>query len=179
MDKNWVGVLKAVIVASILSAVPTARASQTPQPASELNQLLFFEGSWSCRVKPTDSPEIEEFTWDVQRTLNGFWYTATVQSQQASRSTTIQHEFLGYDTAAKKLLRTFVTDKGNLINMNSSGWRANKLVWEGVVVTKGQKIPLRETITRKTATEFAATWAVSKTEGQWTLISGETCKKLG
>lgn len=62
--------------------------------------------------------------------------------------------------------------------MNSSGWRKNKLVWEGVVVTRGRKIPLREEIARKIATD-AATWAVSKDEGQWTLISSETYKKLG
>lgn len=101
------------------------------------------------------------------------------QSQLNSKPLKVQEEFLGYDTAAKKLLRLFVTNEGNLVNLSSSGWETEKLIWEGTVITKGQKIPLREQITRKTATEFAATWAISKTKGKWTPVSEETCKKLG
>ncbi|AFY97054.1 Protein of unknown function (DUF1579) (plasmid) [Chamaesiphon minutus PCC 6605] len=179
MRKSWIGAMRVSLATLLLSTIPIAAISQhAPKPTSELNQLTFFAGVWSCRVRPTDSAAIEEFTWNVQRTLKDFWYIATVQTKQTSKLTTIQHEFLGYDTAAKKLLRTFVSDKGNLIEMNSSGWEANTFVWEGSVVTNGRKIPLREAITRKAATEFTATWEVRKTGEQWAVVSNETCRKL-
>jgi hypothetical protein len=179
MRKSWIGAMRVSFATLLLSTVPIAAVSQhSPKPTSELNQLTFFAGAWSCRVRQTDSAAIEEFTWNVQRTLNDFWYIATVQAKQTSKPTTIQHEFLGYDTAGKKLLRTMVSDEGNLIDMNSSGWEANKFVWEGSVVTNGRKIPLREAITRKTATEFTANWEVRKTGEQWAVVSNETCTKL-
>lgn len=159
-----------------------AQSPQSPKPVPELNQLSFFVGTWRCFVNPTDqSPEIE-LTWNVQPDLNNFWYAATAfvkQRESNSNPLKVQEEVLGYDSAAKKLLRHFVTNEGNLVNLASSGWEAEKLIWEGTVITNGQKIALREQITRKTATEFAATWAISKTKGKWTPVSEETCKKLG
>ncbi len=179
MGKSWIGAMRVSFATLLLSTISSSAVSQqSPKPTSELNQLTFFVGAWSCRVRPTDSAAIEEFTWNVQRTLKGFWYIATVQTKQISKPTTIQHEFLGYDTAAKKLLRTFVSDEGNLIDMNSSGWEANKFVWEGSVVTNGRKIPLRETITKKLPSEFTATWEAKKTGEQWAVVSNETCTKL-
>lgn len=160
----------------------STQSPQPPKPVPELDQLTFFAGTWRCFVKPTDqSPEIE-LTWNVQPNLNNFWYTATAEVKQLESNSNplkVQEEVLGYDTAAQKLLRLFVTNEGNLVNLGSSGWEAEKLIWEGTVITNGQKIPLREKITRKTATEFVATWAISQVEGQWTPISSETCKKLG
>lgn len=164
------------------SVASTQSPQQSPKPVPELNQLTFFVGTWRCFVNPTDqSPDIE-LTWNVQPNLNNFWYTATAevkQSQSNSNLLKVQEEVLGYNTAAKKLLRFFVTNEGNLVDLSSLGWGAEKLIWEGTVITKGQKIALRETITRKTATEFAATWAISQAKEQWTPISEETCKKLG
>jgi hypothetical protein len=160
----------------------STQSPPSPKPVPELDQLSLFIGTWRCFVNPTDqSPEIE-LTWNVQPDLNNFWYTATAfvkQRESNSNPLKVQQEVLGYDSAAKKLLRYFVTNQGNLVNLGSSGWEAEKLIWEGTVITKGQKIPLREQITRKTATEFAATWAISKTKGKWTPVSEETCKKLG
>lgn len=170
------------VISPEATSMASTQSPQSPKPVSELDQLTFFVGAWRCFVNPTDqSPEIE-LTWNVQSNLNNFWYTATAevkQSQLNSKPLKVQEEFLGYDTAAKKLLRLFVTNEGNLVNLSSSGWETEKLIWEGTVITKGQKIPLREQITRKTTTEFAATWAISKTKGKWTPVSEETCKKLG
>lgn len=119
-------------------SMASTQSPQPPKPVSELDQLTFFVGAWRCFVNPTDqSPEIE-LTWNVQSNLNNFWYTATAevkQSQLNSKPLKVQEEFLGYDTAAKKLLRLFVTNEGNLVNLSSSGWETEKLIWEG---TAGQ-----------------------------------------
>lgn len=89
-------------------------------------------------------------------------------------------EFLGYDIATKKLVRSVVVGNGNSFNMSASDWQDNKLIWSGTVVDRqqGQSIPLREEIVRENSDRFKATYFVPDESGGWKPVVDETCARL-
>lgn len=176
--------LLSLINLAALAPIAQSQEKQASQPPPELNQLQYFQGTWRCDGKPIDPssslPPIE-LSWNVKRDLDNFWYIGQAEQKRSpvNPNPIKSREFLGYDAASKNFIRLIVASGGDLLNFRSPGWQARTLIWEGTLVTRGQKIPLRETITQKNENEFSATYYdFSQAEGQWKPQSEEICKKL-
>lgn len=142
---------------------------QTPQ---ELEQLEFFQGTW--RVEETvagssSPPKISKSK--IKQDLNNFWYIGSnkeIRSQSNPNPKINGRVFLGYNTSSQRFIRLTVLDNGDYINMTSTGWEGNQLVWEGTLVRMGQSIPLRQTITKESESNFVSTYSIlNENNGEW------------
>ncbi|XGV96768.1 MAG: hypothetical protein ACAF41_29095 [Leptolyngbya sp. BL-A-14] len=171
-------IASAIVLA--LLAIPThaAEPPALPKPDPQLEQLQYFQGKWSCAVKPVNAPanrSAELFTWEVKRELNNFWFLGQAVTKQ---SVAITHDTLGYNTLSKRFGRTILTGDGQFINLLSDGWSGETWVWEGSVVRGTQRNGLRETIAKKGDRVFEATYEQADlAKKDWQPVLKETCRK--
>ncbi len=155
--------------------------SSTSQFISELDEIAYFEGTWRCEQPPSLlSSESTALNWQVERDLNGSWYVgyaeevATATNPEPVNS----REFLGYDAIAEHFIRVSAVSNGNLLNLTSSGWQGEQLIWEGTVTTRSELISLRQMITRENENTFTATYFVlNAVSNEWQAVISETCER--
>lgn len=169
-------------MAVTISTTSTIAIAQTStQTPPELDRLQYFEGTWRCQQPAAPALPSNTFIWTVKRDLNNFWYLGNAEETQSLENgePINSREFLGYDIAAKKLVRSVVVGNGNFFNMTGSDWQDNKLVLSGTVVDKekGQSIPLRQEIVRDGNDRFTATYFIPDDEGNWQPVVDETCAR--
>lgn len=149
------------------------------QPPAELNRLEYFQGTWRCRQPALPASPSGAFTWTVSKALNGFWYIGKAEETQTpdDGQPVNSREFLGYNTASKKLVRSVVVGNGNSFNLTATNWQDKKLIWSGTVIDNGQAIPLREEIIQDSPDRFTATYFIADEEGNWKPVVDETCDR--
>jgi hypothetical protein len=163
-----------------LTALPPIPLAQALNVPPELEQLVYFQGVWRCEQPLEETSESVALTWKVERDLNNFWFIGYAEEMPSATNSqpVSSRDFLGYDTAAKRFIRSVVVSNGNLLNLTSSGWRGDQFVWEGSVVRMGRSIPIREVITKESANRFAATYFVlNNAEDGWQSVINETCRR--
>ena len=162
---------------NILNLNYDAIAQSETQPPSELDRLSYFLGTWRCQQPAAPETPSGVFIWTVQRDLNNFWYLGNAEETQSPNDSEPinSREFLGYDVAAKKLVRSVVVGNGNFFNLTATDWQENTLIWEGTVIDKGVSIPLRQEIIRDSQNKFTATYFVTDDNGNWQPVVDETC----
>ena len=147
------------------------------QPPAELDRLKYFEGNWRCQ-QPADSSESSAvFTWNVTKGLNDFWYLGNAEQPVPDGQPINSREFLGYNAASKKLVRSVVVGNGNSYNMTADDWSEDKLVWSGEITMKGVSQPLRQEIVRDRPDKFTATYFVPDEDNNWQPVVDETCTR--
>ena len=173
------GQLNLVSCAIILATINySAIARAESQPPPELNRLEYFEGNWRCQ-QPADSTKPSGvFTWNVTLGLNDFWYLGKAQQTSPEGQPINSQEFLGYDAAAKKLIRSVVVGNGNSYQMTADDWSNNKLVWTGTIVRQGSSFPLRQEIVRDSEDKFSATYFVPDDNDRWNPVVDEACDRI-
>ena len=154
--------------------------SESSQPPPELERLEYFAGKWRCQQPAAPETPSGVFIWTVQRDLNNFWYLGNAEETQSPNDgkPINSREFLGYDVAAKKLVRSVVVGNGNFFNLTATDWQDGILIWEGTVIDKGVSTPLREEIIRDSQDKFTATYFVTDDSGNWQPVVDETCDRL-
>ncbi|MBD2074602.1 DUF1579 family protein [Phormidium sp. FACHB-592] len=164
---------------SLTALSPTSLAQSFSLPP-ELEQLVYFQGVWRCEQPTAGTAESVALTWKVERALNGFWFIGYAEEMpSATKAQPISsRDFLGYDTAAKRFVRSVVVGNGNALNLTSSGWQNNQFVWQGSVVRTGRAMPIREVITKESANRFTAIYFVlhAAKEG-WQPVVNEICRR--
>lgn len=168
-------------IALTLAVLP-GQATELPasllKPDPQLEQLQYFQGQWSCAVKPVDAPanrSAEPFTWEVKRVLNNFWFLGQAATKQ---NVAITHDTLGYNTLTRRFGRTILTGDGQFINLLSDGWSDESWVWEGSLVQGSQKSGLRQAIVKKGDRAFEATYSkLDPMKKEWQPLLKETCQK--
>lgn len=174
---------RACFIASAIALVlvmpaHAAEPPALPKPDPQLEQLQYFQGKWSCAVKPVNDPAnrpAEPFTWEVKRVLNNFWFLGQTATRQ---NVAITQDTLGYNTLSKRFGRTILTGDGQFINLLSDGWSSDKWVWEGSVVRGTQKNGLRETIVKQGDRAFEAIYdQPDPVKKEWQPVLKESCRK--
>ncbi|MEO0826928.1 MAG: hypothetical protein AAFW84_29840 [Cyanobacteria bacterium J06635_15] len=176
--------LAAIALLSVTSLPAFTRgvqAEQIPQVPPELDQLAYFEGTWRCE-QPADSLAFESvaLTWLVERDLNNFWYVGYAEEMTSisNPNPVNSREFLGYDAAARHFVRMAAVGNGNLLNLTSSGWQGEQLIWEGTVTVEDQAIFLRQIITQESENQFSATYFIlDDVSHEWQPVVNETCER--
>ena len=172
--------LSTIGLAVTLTVANLAVARAESQPPSELERLDYFAGTWSC-TQPADSDEpSDKFTWKVERGLNDFWYLGNAQQDIVPEDgkPINSQEFLGYDVAQQKLVRSVVVGNGNSYNLSADDWQDDKLVWQGAIVMNGKSTPLKEEIVRDSRDKFYATYFVPGKEDNWIPVVNESCDRI-
>lgn len=147
------------------------------QPPAELDRLDYFEGNWRCQQPAESEPASGVFTWNVTRDLNDFWYLANAVQPVPDGRPINSQEFLGYNTASNKLVRSVVVGNGNSYNMTADDWSDDKLIWSGEITMQGVSQPLRqEIVVRDSPNKFTATYFVREAE-TWQPVVNETCDR--
>lgn len=166
--------IKTISFAIILTIINSTITRAESQPPAELNRLKYFEGTWRCQQPADNNDPSGVFAWNVERGLNDFWYLGNAEQPVFDGQPINSQEFLGYNAALKKLVRSVVVGNGNSYNMTADDWSDNKLVWSGEITMKGVSQPLRQEIVRDSQDKFTATYFVSGEE-DWTPVVDETC----
>lgn len=162
------------------SAIAQEAKPQQPQPPKELERLEYFQGTWRCQQPAAPASANSIFIWNVKRGLNNFWYVGNAQEIKSPNNAKPvgSQEFLGYNGASKKLIRSAVVGDGNSYNMTASDWKDGKLVWEGILFRMGQSTPLRQEIIQNSQDKFTATYFIPDKANKWKPAVDETCERV-
>lgn len=188
---HWNLAIASGLMGSLISGLslinsPAARGQTLPRsspavdsaPAAQLDQLLYFQGTWQCRARPAKAPNTQPFaryTWSVKRTLNNYWFLGNVT---AADRTELAHDTLGFNTLSNKFGRTVLTADGGFYNFLSDGWDGDTFIWEGSAVDMGSrtKRALREVLVRKSNQQFEAVfYTQDPTSKAWIAETQEIC----
>ncbi len=162
------------------SAIAQETESTQLQPPKELERLEYFQGTWRCQQPAAPAPANSIFIWNVKRGLNNFWYVGNAQETKSPNNAKPinSQEFLGYNAAPKKLIRSVVVGDGNSYNMTASDWKDGKLIWQGILFRMGQSTPLRQEIIRNNQNKFTATYFIPDEANRWKPAVNETCNRI-
>jgi hypothetical protein len=151
---------------------PSASPPALPRPATELGQLQFFAGSWSCQDQDHRPSQVR-----VGLDLDGFWYSVRVEvppTPEAPRGLRAQL-YWGYDPALKQFVETGVDTLGGFGTEMSPGWQGDRMVWTGDLLALGERTEIRETFYRR-ATVLQHT-VETRLKGAWSVVTDETCRR--
>ena len=158
-----------------------ANPAAVPKPAPELAQLKYFLGTWHCEGEVPASPmgpaHKSRATVVTRLDLDGFWYSGTVREEKTAghphAMTGMFHET--YDPAKKQFVMLWVDNSGGWSTETSPGWEGDKMAFSGEATMGGEKSPVRDTFTKKSATEMVHSYEM--TMGGQKIAGDETCKK--
>ena len=167
--------LLSTIFSLVLVTFNSAIVRAESQPAAELDRLSYFEGIWRCQQPANSSEPTGVFTWNVTRGLNDFWYLGNAEQPVANGRPINSQEFLGYNAASEKLVRSVVVGNGNSYSMTADDWSDDKLVWSGEITMEGVTQPLRQEIVRDSQDKFTAVYFVTGENDSWQPVVDETC----
>jgi hypothetical protein len=161
---------------------PAEKPPAMPKPASEMAQLKFFEGSWSCEGTAFDNPMgpggKTKGTVKSQTDLGGFWQTGTVRNTMAGMPAMEGRFNMTYDRGAKQFLLLWVDSMGGYSHETSSGWDGDKIIFTGEVAMSGKTMRARDTFTKAGAGSLRHL-SEMQANGKWTPLGDETCRKSG
>ncbi len=128
----------------------------------------YFKGTWAVEI--ANGPR-GTLRWIVKEDLNDGWLSGVVERDGRKISADL------WRVHGKLIERYAFTGDGLYIKMVSSGWRANRLKFNGIASGPAGDFRLRQTITRRTERTFHALWEKQEADGKWTVFSDETCSK--
>jgi len=173
--------MKKIIVGVALLSARTVLAQAPPPPAPEMAQLKTFDGTFACTgqnpASPLGAAHKTEATVQGKTDLNGHWYIVRYEEKKTAENPTPVMAQLSwrYDATQKKFVGTCMDSFGGSCQGTSTGWQADTLVFTGEATMGAEKIPSRDTFTRK------GTTITHKGElqlaGNWTVTDDETCVK--
>ena len=176
---------KALILASTVftinyGVIAQETKPQKPQPPKKLERLEYFQGTWRCQQPAAPASANGIYIWNVFIGLNNFWYVGKAQETRTPNNAKPinSQEFLGYNGASKKLIRSVVLGDGNSYNMTATGWKDGKLIWQGILFRMGTSTPLRQEIIRHSQNKFTSTYFIPDEANKWKPAVSETCNRL-
>lgn len=147
-----------------------ARLSSRPdlahlgQPPSELAQVEWMPGTWQIEVRVTGEDRVERGTSVISWVVGNCWLQLA-----DSYPTGIQDiGFLTYNVVSKQWISIGLDSAGHAVKSTARAWEANRLVLlapDTEVV--GEKVTLRQTITRVSVDEFVLSNDELLPNGEW------------
>ena len=172
------------LVLALISAAFTVAQEGPPKPAPELSQLKYFAGSWACSGDAPASPfgpaHKTQTSLMLKSELDGFWYAGTVTEMKTASNPHPVKGMLhfGYDATAKHFVQVWLDNFGTWSAETSPGWEGDTLTWTGEQMVMGEKATARDTLVKKSDTEFTHKFELEM-KGNWSTVVDETCKRAG
>lgn len=143
--------------------------SLVPIHALDLNELDYFKGRWTVKLRGSDP--VISFSWTLQEDLNGAWLAGAV----TRNGNKISNDF--WRVRGAKIERMAFTADRLFVKVESPGWKADKLIFEGTANGASGEMKIRETITKIDKNQFTALWEIQETGGKWRTLSDELCTR--
>jgi hypothetical protein len=168
--------------ATFAAFVPCASASDAPpQPAPEMSNLKFFDGSWTCEgtMPPGPMGPGGKMTTSVKSytDLGGFWQSGTVKSTITGTPPMEGMFHMTYDPGARQYVMLWVDNMGAWAKSTAAGWEGDKIAFSGEVAMGGKMMMTRETFLKDADGSFRRD-AEAQMDGKWAPMGNETCKKV-
>jgi hypothetical protein len=180
-----------------LAQAPAAKPDQAPPaggapagppaPSPELDTLFKgYEGNWKCETtfaagslgpgapeqKATSAVKIQK-----DKELSGFWYRGDYQVKKTKTFPGLRAGFvLGYEPASKTALFMGADSMGGNVNAAGAGATADSVTFTGDGIVMGQKVKVRESMTKKGPKEVEHKSEVDMGKGFQTFFV-DVCKK--
>ena len=174
--------ITSLLAVAIVTAFAVSGSAQQgpPKPAAEMDQIAFFEGSWSCKGKTFETPmgpagEMTS-TVDIRKELNGHFQGGTVKGTMPNQPPFEGRLHVTYDSGMKQFVMLWVDNMGGWAQSMSPGWKGDTFVYEGEGHMGGQTMKSRDTFTRSGTGSMKHTWAMQM-NGKWVTAGEETCTK--
>jgi len=172
----------------ILSSIGFAEAAGEPpagppKPPAEMAQLKIFEGVAKCTGSQSVSDLGPEHpTAAVVRgrsDIGGFEVIIRYNERKTkdNPSPILALYVIGYDASAKQFVSTRFDNFGGQGSGTAPGWASDKLTLTSDYVVGGKKLGLRDTFTKKSDTEVDHLGEIQGSDGKWTTLDQETCKR--
>ncbi len=175
-------------------AAPAAKASAPAAPEkpatpaaqarpSELAQLDFFQGTWSCTGKTFANPMGPEHpttaTVHGAKAVGDMWLHISYDENKTAANPTPYHVgvYMGYDSGGKKFVEGCVDNFGGYCTQSSSGWTGDTMVFEGTADGTGPTFNVRDTFVKKGVSELTHSGEMQGENKQWSKTDEESCHK--
>jgi hypothetical protein len=184
-----------LLVAVCLAAVPSTFAQEVkgkpaqkpakadmamPQPAAEMAQLKFFDGSWTCAGTMSASPfgPAGKMTSTVRThsDLGGFWESGVVKGTSPGMPSFEGMFHMTWDPAAKHHVMFWVDNTGSWAQSAAPGWEGDTIVFSGDSYMGGKKFTTRDNFAKAAGGAMKHT-SEMQADGKWTQTFEETCHK--
>ncbi len=171
------------------AAGPTAAAAPAlpppPKPPAELDEgFKYFTGTWKCDTRmpagamgPGTPEMLGKATLAIKKVEKGWYYQGVYTMKKTKTMPGFKATFLiSYQPAAKMFAMTASDDMGGAAYETSTGFAGDTITFVGEGFMMGQKVKIRETMTR--GPDKAATHKYEADMGKGFQLMGEdTCKK--
>ncbi|HTS03357.1 MAG TPA: DUF1579 family protein [Thermoanaerobaculia bacterium] len=176
-------------VLAALAAAPLVLAEDKPmappKPAPEMSQLAYFTGAWHCTGKTFATPMGPEHASEGiahgQMALDGFRLVIHYDETKTAANPMPYHvlQVVGWDAGQKVFDSVCFDDFGSACTQTASGWKEGAFTFEGTANMGGQKMGVRDTFTKVSATEMTHKGEMQGEDGKWMTGDQETCHKAG
>jgi hypothetical protein len=160
-------------LACIAALVACGASKPRPLRDTRVDELGYFVGSWLAEARDPSTGRTFTLRYDVRPALSGTWVAGHGEAPELHLEI---HDFWGRDPVTGDFVRVLFDSGGGYGTVTSPGWDGPTLRFEGEVRGDGGTSAVRETITRRGATEFDAVWE-EKRNGVWTAYSVEHLRK--
>jgi hypothetical protein len=179
---------EAAKTAAPAKAVAPAAAEKPAAPAasarpSELAQLDFFQGNWSCTGKTFANPMGPEHATTASvhgaKAVGDMWVHISYDENKTAANPTPYHVgvYMGYDSGKKKFVEGCVDNFGGYCTQSGSGWNGDTMVFEGTAEGSGPTVAVRDTFVKKGSGELTHTGEMQGENKQWSKTDEESCHK--
>jgi hypothetical protein len=156
-----------------------------PKPPAELDEgFKYFTGTWKCDSRMPagsmgpGSPEVMgKATLTMKKVEKGFYYQGVYTMKKTKTTPGFKGTFLiSYQPAAKMFAITASDDMGGAAYETSTGFAGDTITFVGEGFMMGQKVKIRETMTRGPDKTASHKYEADMGKG-FQLMGEDTCKK--
>jgi hypothetical protein len=157
-----------------------AAAAQKPDP---LSAEKWFVGTWICRGTQHASQmgPAAEFTdrFSFHMALGDSWLIYHIdQLKGPVKGNQTLIGSVTWDANAKLHVRRDMNIGGSRVDVTSPGWDGDKLVFTGYMIAGDEKLPVKQTFTKKSNAAYDSALEVTGVDGKPAQWEEESCKKV-
>lgn len=162
------------------NAAPLAAAP----PPDKLSVEKWFVGNWICKGTQHASPHSAavQFTDNLtfEMALEGSWLTFHIdQAQGPLQGKRTLIGWSTWDDNAKLHIRRDMNMGGSRMDVTAPGWDGDTLVFTGYMVTGDEKLPIKQTFTKKGDAAYDSALVVTDAEDKPVEWEEGNCKRVG
>jgi len=182
--------MKKVLILPFTLLALSAWAQDQPATAEEAQKLPeqlsvenWFVGDWICDGTQHASPKgpgakfTDRFSFNMA--LRGSWLIYHIDQLKGpvkGKQTLIGSST--WDANAKVHVRRDMNIGGSRVDVTSPGWDGDKLVYTGYMITGEEKLPVKQTFTKKGDAAYDSVLEVTGADGKPAMREDESCKKV-
>ena len=181
--------MKIIILTFALFALSALGKGQSAKDAAaqnlpeQLSVERWFVGDWICEGTQHASPMgpgvkfTDRFSFNMA--LGGSWLIYHIDQMKGPvKGKQTLMGSITWDANAKVHVRRDMNFGGSRVDVTTPGWDGDKLVFRGYMITGDERLPVKQTFTKKGDAAYDSTLEVTGTDGKPTQWEDANCKKV-